>query len=71
MTNVTPLKLQRLETGEPAYIVSTACRIHPVRWSRLENGRKVPTARELERICEYFGVTASEVFPDLVQEASA
>ncbi len=60
---LTPLRLARLRSGAPQYVVAKRARLAPSRLSVLERGYDEPTSYERTTLARVLAVAAEELFP--------
>jgi transcriptional regulator with XRE-family HTH domain len=60
---LTPLRLARLRSGSPQYVLAKRARLAPSRLSVLERGYDEPTSYERMALARVLGVAAEDLFP--------
>jgi hypothetical protein len=60
---LTPLRLARVQSGAPQYVVAKRARLAPSRLSVLERGYDGPTGYERSALARVLAIPAQELFP--------
>jgi transcriptional regulator with XRE-family HTH domain len=60
---LTPLRLARLQSGAPQYVLAKRARLAASRLSVLERGYDEPSSYERSALARVLGIPAEELFP--------